>query len=162
MNFLPWLSILMLFVISNFSVSFLVNKELDKSNVSSEKLKNIRLYNNVIQVTSLVFLTIILTSFITRRFGCKQKTSGKYFALLSQIALFIFTLVVMTLSILCLVDENFSLLNGTDVKSYLVGQIVICVVLILLGLYQIYQIYSLSSKKSDKEEKIEKRKYDWF
>jgi cytochrome bd-type quinol oxidase subunit 2 len=159
MNFLPWLSILMLFVISNFLVSFLVNKELDKSNVSSEKLKNIRLYNNVIQLTSLVFLTIILTSFITRRFGCKQKTSGKHFALLSQIALFIFTLVVMILSILCLVDENFSLLNGTDVKSYLVGQIVICVVLILLGLYQ---IYSLFSKKSDKEEKIEKRKYDWF
>ena len=93
MNSLTWLSILMFFVIFNFSVTILINKDLDKSDAPSEKLKNIRTYNSVIQLTSLVFITIVLTSFITRKIGCKERTSGKHFALLSQIALFIFTII---------------------------------------------------------------------
>jgi magnesium-transporting ATPase (P-type) len=149
----------MLFVLFNFSVTILINNELDKSNFPAEKLKNIRTFNNIIQLTSLVFITIVLTSFVTRRMGCKERTSGKNFALLAQIGLFIFAIAVMVLSIMCFVDEHFSLLQSTNVKMWLIVQILITSLLILFGFYQLYQI--LSKKSSGKDNKFEIKKFDW-
>jgi magnesium-transporting ATPase (P-type) len=150
----------MLFVLFNFSVTILINNELDKSNFPTEKLKNIRTFNNIIQLTSLVFITIVLTSFVTRRLGCRERTSGKNFALLAQIGLFIFAIVVMVLSIMCFIDENFSLLQSTNVKMWLIVQITITSLLILFGFYQLYQILSKKSS-SGKDNKSELKKFDW-
>jgi hypothetical protein len=153
MNLIPWLTILMLFVVFNFAATIIINMELDNSNVPNEKLKNIRTFNGITQLTSIVFITIIITSFITRRIGCKERTSGKNFTIIAQLALFIFVIIVFTLNIMCLIDENFNLLKDTSVKTWLVAQLASTSLLVVFG---IFQLYNTMYKPTEK-----KKKYNW-
>ena len=153
MNLIPWLTILMLFVVFNFAATIIINMELDNSNVPNEKLKNIRTFNGITQLTSIVFITIIITSFITRKIGCKERTSGKNFTIIAQLALFIFVIIVFTLNIMCLIDENFNLLKDTSVKTWLVAQLASTSLLVVFG---IFQLYNTMYKPTEK-----KKKYNW-
>lgn len=141
----PWVTSLFVVVASVFSLSVLVNGQLDISGIDSKRIANIRTYNNIIQLISIVFATIIATSYATRKFGCKETTSGKSFIGITQLSLVIFTLTVLVMSIMILIDGNLSLLQNTNVKTYVIIQL-----MIMFGLSG-YVIYGFFAERLNKK-----------
>lgn len=134
----PWIQIFIVFNIIIFTVSALINHELNKSKKPAPSINSL---NNFVYTLSLISLTSIISIYLTRKLGCKEPTSGRNFNIIALIFLLIMSIISFGTYVMILNNNQINDIKDTNVKSYATINIVLLIMSFLYGIYMFYESF---------------------